>query len=99
MSNLAFWKRSPFQSTPLATPGQVGSPVRPSAVAANSGARAPVGSYAAATAATTAPAWTPPNTPTVNVTPGTVYPSPQNPYPTTTPPAYTASTAGVPGGE
>lgn len=97
MPNLAFWKRSPFQSTPLATPGQVGSPVRPSAVAANSGAKAPVGSYAAATAATTAPAWTPPNTPAVTVTPGTVYPSPQNPYSTTTPPAYTASTAGVPG--
>ncbi len=97
MPNLAFWKRSPFQSTPLATPGQVGSPVRPSAVAANSGAKAPVGSYAANTASTSAPAWTPPNTPTVNVTPGTPYPSPQNPYQTTTPPAYTASTAGVPG--
>ena len=32
--NLAFWKSSPFQSAPLATPGSVGSPVRPSGIAA-----------------------------------------------------------------
>lgn len=103
--NLAFWKRSPFQSTPLVTPGKVGDPVRPSAVAANGGVKSPVGSYALATASTTAPTWTPPTTtPVVNVTPGTAYPSPQNPYPTTKPPArpgynpeYIASTAAAPG--
>lgn len=91
MPNLAFWKRSPFQSSPVAAPGRIGSPVRPSAVAAND--RPP----ASAMASTNAPAWTPP---TVNVTPGTEYPSQQNPYPTTTP-SYgaerVASTAGVPG--
>ena len=34
--NLAFWKSSPFQSTPSATPGPVGSPVKPSGIAAAS---------------------------------------------------------------
>ncbi|MBN1396125.1 MAG: hypothetical protein JW959_13970 [Pirellulales bacterium] len=91
MPNLAFWKRSPFQSQSIAAPSNVGAPARPSALAAASG--------------TTAPAWTPPTeTPAVAVTPGTEYPSQQNPYQPTTPsygagndPAYTASTAGVPG--
>ncbi len=106
------WKTSPFSSTPSATPGIVGSPVKPSGIAANSKtntlSNAPLSNYASVA--------TPPT-----VTPGSVvgssyptaapsasYPTMGNGYPSataggspTTPsgygPAYTASTAGVPG--
>ncbi len=96
MPNLAFWKRSPFHSSPVASPGKLGSPERPAAVAARG--RAPANAYAGAN---DAPAWSPPtDAPSINVTPGTEYPSQQNPYPTNTPGQGVeriASTAGIPG--
>jgi len=70
--NLAFWKSNPFRSSPGPAPEAIGSPVKPSTIAANSGASSPAGNRAPSGG--TAPAW---------VSPGT--------------PAYTASTAGVPG--
>lgn len=108
--NLAFWKSNPFQSTPGATPGAVGSPVKPSGIAAatkGTTPSTPPTGYAAAGAV--APSAVSLGTPVGYNAPNTGYPTNQYPAAATTPgaaasmapsshvPAYTASTAGVPG--
>jgi hypothetical protein len=88
--NLMFWKRSPFQTSHVGSPPSVGSPQKPSALAAKGGGPSNKG-------AADAPTWTPPNA-TAGTTPPNVN-VPQTPYPTTTPGnvPLTAGTAGIPG--
>ena len=100
--NFAFWKRSPFQSTPSVAPSMVGAPMRPSRIAASNGGNtttAPPANYASTGADTMAPPVTSKGTAVSYSTPEAVYPASE--YPSTPPssraPAYTASTAGVPG--
>ena len=100
--NLAFWKRSPFQSTPSVAPSMVGAPVKPSQIAASNGGAntlAPPANYASTGANTMGPPVASVGTPVGYSAPETGYPTSE--YPSTAPPsrapAYTASTAGVPG--
>ena len=108
--NLAFWKSNPFQSTPGATPGSVGSPVKPSGIAAGQGPAAPSvtqgspGYGAAATASNTPstsagynpPATGYPDTSAGYNAPGAGYSSAQNPSASATSPGA-AGAAGSPG--
>ena len=72
--NLAFWKSSPFQSTPSATPGAVGSPVKPSGIAAAGKSNTTTPSVSvASTGGSTTPSATPTGLATGYNTPATGY--------------------------
>ena len=72
--NLAFWKSNPFQSTPGATPGGVGSAVKPSGLAASPSATAPSVSYGSPKSGDAATASNTPSTSPGYNTPPTGYP-------------------------
>ena len=61
--NLAFWKPSPFQSTPGATPSAVGPAVKPSGIAANSRGTPTSGRYPPANSGAVSPTGTLPGSP------------------------------------
>ena len=79
-ANLAFWKSSPFQSTPSATPGPVGSPVKPSGIAAASKSNTTTPS--ASVASTGSGATMPSGNAVGYNTPSTGYNTPSTGYPT-----------------
>ena len=78
--NLAFWKSSPFQSTPSATPGPVGTPAKPSGIAAasKSNTTTPSAGVASTGSGATMPSATPSETPsaTIRPAPATIRPAP-----------------------
>ncbi len=73
--NFAFWKSSPFQPAPGATPDKVGDPAKPSGLVATSNTTAPMSNYANPTPATVAQ-----GTPVGYTAPSSGYPTSQNPY-------------------